>query len=146
MAVSSGSAARTPLSALCISEGVPSKNLPQPKKGNQNKIALDLVHAQLLLLTANKQGIPREDNPTVAILQKPADTILGVARRVKARGGDVTNLELLVVTRRQRHAFAIPSSPDWKIGLAESLTLEVGKNSDTSVSRGTVFMRTGENF
>jgi hypothetical protein len=94
-------------------------------------------------LTADKQGISREDDPTVAILQKPADAVLGVARRVKARGGDVTNLELLVVAGRQRHAFAILSSPDWKIGFAESLTLEVWRKVIRRLAEVTDFMRRG---
>lgn len=58
------------------------------------------------------------------LLHEPADAVLRVARRVKARGFDAADLDLLAVGGRKGHAFRVLACPDGGLGI-EGIALGV---------------------
>lgn len=66
-----------------------------------------------------KQCVSREDNFIVAILHKPADAVLGVARGIEPFYGDAADAPWLAVSGRLGDSLAVLAADDGKIGRAE---------------------------
>lgn len=74
-------------------------------------------------LTADEEGVSREDGSVITVLQKPANAVLRMARCVKTGYRDVTDLELLVVLWGERHSLGLVSTPNRESGFSERLAL-----------------------
>lgn len=114
--VSSGSDARTLFRAECISEAVPSKNLPQPRPTSESvTIKAKCRSRTSATLTTVEQRVAREDDLVIAILHKPADAVLRVAGGMQTLHRDATQRKHFTMSRRLGHSLAVLASKDLEV-------------------------------
>jgi hypothetical protein len=82
--------------------------------------------------TADEQSVASEDNLLVAILHEPADTILGVAGRVKTGHGDVANHEGLLMSGSPSDTLTVFSTYNREIGNLEVRLLLIAQGQHLS--------------
>ena len=62
-----------------------------------------------------EQSIACEDNLVVAVLEEPADAVLGMARGVQALDGDTTQREAVAILGRVRYSLAVLAPVDLQV-------------------------------
>lgn len=110
--VSPGSPANVSLRALCISAGVPSKNLPQPfvhRSARPGRV----YEVRVIRHTSDEEGVTGEDSSIVSILEEIANAVLRMAGRMQCLDGDVlSDLELFSVPGGLGHGLTILPTGD----------------------------------